>query len=222
MNYVHVRHSLRPLILVIRAYLPGLTETNLKDLLDLYPLHEFTASTNLSVEFYRSSRIFRDVLMVCPSLHLGDAVARTHSTPVFHYNFNQTVIAPIVDDMNKVSGLRVGHTSEFAYVFDSFQAYNDSNYPVYPSPADYGLMERVSGSWSTFAVYGCPSSKSTDPPHTTLRGWTRAYVSRSRPHIMTIGGPHEGLSPAGGPTDQRLDERCGFLNNPAIIKALGY
>jgi carboxylesterase type B len=186
----------------------------------MYPCDEFTPGTNLSAEFYRSARIFRDVLMVCPSLHLGGAVARTHSTPVFHYSFNQTVVDTIIDAINHVSGLRAGHTSEFAYVFDSFQAYNNSGYPVYPKQGDYALMERASRSWSTFATQGHPSSQQSG--HVTLQGWTPAYASGIWPSIMSIGGPHEGMSPPGGPEDQKLKERCEFLNDPAIIAALAY
>jgi carboxylesterase type B len=156
--------------------------------------------------------------MVCPSLHLGAAVARTQSTSVFHYNFNQTVVGPVLDRMENVSGLRVGHTSEFAYVFDSFGAYNASGLPVYPSQRDYDLMQRASRTWSTFATLGNPSSQD----HDTVQGWSPAYVSEKGPYIMAIGGPHEELSPAWGPMDEKLEERCRFLNDPAIIVALGY
>ncbi|KAF1917433.1 Alpha/Beta hydrolase protein [Ampelomyces quisqualis] len=201
----------------IRAYLSGLTESSLDDLLNLYPIAEFTPGTNLSAEFYRSSRIFRDVLMVCPSLHLGEAVARTQSTPVFHYSFNQTVVDQILDPMYNVSGLQVGHTSEFAYIFDSFGKYNASGHPVYPQQNDYDLMQRGSRSWSTFATQGMPWWPDTD----TLNRWYMAY-NNGGPFIMTIGGPHEELSAAGGPPTQRLKERCGFLNDPKIIEALGY
>jgi carboxylesterase type B len=182
----------------------------------MYPISEFQAATNLSAEFYRSSRIFRDVLMVCPSLHLGEAVARTVSRPVYHYNFNQTVVDQILDPMYNVSGLRVGHTSEFAYVFDSFHAYEDAGYPINETTSDYDLMQRASRSWSTFFTTGNPALQD----HVTLQDWSLAYPSKGGPQIMTIGGPHEGMSlylP-----DQKLDERCGFLNNPAIIEALAY
>jgi carboxylesterase type B len=203
---------------VIRDYLPGLNESSLNTLLDMYPVGEFTPGLNLTAEFYRSARIFRDVLMICPSLLLGEAVARTQSTPVYHYSFNQTVVGPLLDRMDNVSGLRVGHTSEFAYVFDSFGAYNASGLPVYPSQSDYDLMKRASRSWSTFVTQGSWSSQG----HDTLQGWSPAYDSGKGPYIMTIGGPHEGLSAAWGPAKEKLEERCGFLNDPAIIAALGY
>ncbi|KAF2030772.1 alpha/beta-hydrolase [Setomelanomma holmii] len=209
----------------IRAYLPGLTEDQLEDLLNLYPHDEFEPGVNLTSEFYRSARIFRDILMVCPSLHYGRAVAAKHESAVYHYNFNQTIVGPIVDALNNVSGLGVGHTSEFAYVFDTFQAYNSTEHPVYPSASDYQLMERASRSWSSFAATGDPTYAGVDRmAHDTVREWQTAYegTSEAGPFIMTVGGPHEELSPAGGPPEQRLDERCGFLNDPAIIAALAY
>ena len=208
----------------VRAYLPGLTEASLQNLLSLYPSNEFTppAGANLSTEFYRSARIFRDVLMVCPSGLYGYAVASTVQTPVYLYDFNQTIVDTILGDILNVSGLGVGHTSEFAYVFDSFQAYNSSAHPIHPSQADYHLMQRASRSWSTFAATGDPRGHGA---HNTLWSWSTAYrdqADQAGPFIMTIGGPHEGLSPAGGVRDQRLMERCEFLNDPAIIDALGY
>jgi carboxylesterase type B len=202
----------------IRAYLPGLNQSSLNDLLGMYPISEFAPATNLSAEFFRSARIFRDVLMVCPSLHLGAAVAKTLSKPVYHYNFNQTVVDQILDPLNSVSGLGAGHTSEFAYVFDSFRAYDKAGFPVQESRKDHELMERASRSWSTFFATGSPEVKL----HATLHNWSGAYASNNGPFIMTIGGPHEGMSPAGGPVGQRLSERCRFLNDAAIIEALGY
>jgi carboxylesterase type B len=209
----------------IRAYLPGLTEDQLEDLLDLYPHDEFEPGVNLTSEFYRSARIFRDVLMVCPSLYYGRAVAAKRSEAVYHYNFNQTIVGPIIDAMLNVSGLGAGHTSEFAYIFDSFQAYNSSEHSIYPSVSDYQLMERASRSWSSFAATGDPTYLCLEHiPHNTVRGWKTAYEgdADTGPFIMTIGGPNEEISAAGGPPEQRLVERCGFLNDPEIIAALAY
>lgn len=201
----------------IRAYLQGLTNDSLETLLNMYPHDEFTPGTNLSSEFYRSARIFRDVLMVCPSLLYGAAAAKVNQEPVYHYNFNQTIVGPILDDMLNVSGLGVGHTSEFAYVFGSFEAYNSSAHPIYPSQGDYALMRRASSAWSTFAATGDPTKSRLAVP-----GWLKAYSADEGPYIMTIGGPHEELSPAFGPPEEMLVERCGLLNDPKIIEALGY
>ncbi|KAL5115377.1 hypothetical protein ACEQ8H_006753 [Pleosporales sp. CAS-2024a] len=202
----------------IRGYLPGFNQTSLEHLLGMYPVSEFAPATNLSGEFFRAARVFRDILMVCPSLHLGAAVAKTQMKPVYYYDFNQTVVGPLVDRASNVSGLGPGHTSEFAYVFDSFRAYDDAGYQVKETANDYELMQRVSRSWSTFAATGNPVRKDGD----TLQGWSQAYASGDSPSIMVIGGPHERLSPAGGPPVQKLDGRCAFLNDPDIIRALGY
>lgn len=210
----------------IRAYLPGLTEKSLQQLLGLYPSTEYKPGVNLSIEFYRSSRIFRDVLMVCPSLYLGAGVAKTHGVPVYHYDFNQTIVGPIVDKLANVSGMGVGHTSEFAYVFDSVDAYRKAGYQVDFTQADRALVERASRSWSNSISRGFPSLN--DSEHNTLKGWNPAYNGTGGPYVMTIGGPHERLSALAGPGSihevevQRLKERCDFLNSPEIIAALQY
>jgi carboxylesterase type B len=200
----------------IRAYLPGLTESKLQSLLNLYPSSEFSATEQLSAEFYRSARMFRDVLMVCPSLLLGAAVATTHSIPVFHYDFNQTIVDKVYAATQNISGLGVGHTSEFAFVFNTFSAYDTPEYTVTPTESDLELMKRASRSWSRFASLGSPA-------------WLEAYGSYG-PFINTLGGPQEGMNSIndrGLPMSdavaaQRLEERCAFLNDPEIINALGY
>ncbi|KAH7076184.1 Alpha/Beta hydrolase protein [Paraphoma chrysanthemicola] len=207
----------------IRAYLPGLTETQLEDLLNLYPHDEFKPGVNLAPEFYRSARIFRDIIMVCPSLYYGRAVAAKHEEAVYHYSFNQTIAGPILDAMLNVSSLGPGHTSEFAYIFDTFKAYNSTEHPIHPTASDYQLMERASRSWSSFAATGDPTFLGAYS-HNTVRGWSTAWEGDDEqgPYIMTIGGPNEKISAAGGPPEQKLVERCGFLNDPAIIAALAY
>lgn len=200
----------------IHTYLPSLSKAQLSALLALYPIKEFTPppDSTLTPEFYRSARIFRDILMVCPSLLYGAAMSKTHDTPIYHYDFNQTIVDKLEDRQLNVTGLGVGHTSEFAYVFDSFGAYN-----VTPSEADKALMRRTSRSWSSFAATGDPKGGQR---RMTLRSWNEAWEEEKGPAIMTIGGSREGSSPAGGVVEQRLEERCGFLNDPEIIEALGY
>lgn len=48
----------------IRGYLPGFSEASVEKLLGMYPVSEYKPGVNLTVEFYRSARIFRDILMV--------------------------------------------------------------------------------------------------------------------------------------------------------------
>lgn len=210
----------------IRSYLPALPEPSLETLLGLYPVAEFKppTGTNLTAEFYRAARIFRDILMVCPSIHLGAAMHKTYAGPVFHYDFNQTILDPILEHLTNVSHLGVVHTSEFAYVFGTWQAYNNSGNPLNPTTSDYALQERASRSWSSFATFGHP----TIAGDVTVQGWLDAYSTPNQTHVMTIGGPWEGWWPLGGVGSpevvqrQRLVERCEFLNSPEIIEGLQY
>ena len=208
----------------VRDYLPAMPEASLTTLLDMYPISEFPASKDLSAEFYRSARIFRDILMVCPSLHLGGAVSKTYETPVYFYNFNSTILDPILAFTSNLSGYGVVHTSEFAYVFDSFNTYNVSGYPFDPTEADYELSRRASRSWSTYASTGHPTCETGE----TVEGWNAAFSRPGGPYVMTIGGPNAGLSALSGGNAkgpvlvQRLEERCTFLNSPEIIQALQY
>ncbi|KAF2846439.1 alpha/beta-hydrolase [Plenodomus tracheiphilus IPT5] len=210
----------------IRRYLPAMPEASLIQLLNMYPVDEFKAGLNLTAEFYRSARMFRDILMICPSLHLGEAVKKTQHVPVFFYNFNQTILDPLLVYVTNISGYGIVHTSEFAYVFDSFESYNVSGYTLHVIQADRDLAVRASRSWSTYASKGYPVAQGRPSP--TLEGWEDALSRPGGPYVMTIGGPSEGLFALTGPNStevvqvQKLDERCRFLNSPAIIKALQY
>lgn len=213
----------------IRAYLPAMPEASVAQLLNMYPVDEFKASVNLTAEFHRSARIFRDILMVCPSLHLGEAVEEKYHGPVFFFNFNQTILEPLLEHETNVSGYGVVHTSEFAYMFDSFRAYDVSGYPLHAAQADRDLAVRASRSWSTYASKGhAVAPSSPEHPSTTIQGWDGAFSCPGGPYVMTIGGPSEGFFALTGVNStevvrtQRLEERCGFLNSRAIIEGLQY
>ncbi|KAF2993524.1 hypothetical protein E8E13_001923 [Curvularia kusanoi] len=209
----------------MRSYLPALPEQSLKDMLNMYPAADFAPppGTNLTAEFYRSARIFRDILMVCPSLHLGAAVHAKYATPVFHYDFNQTILEPILEHAINVSHLGAVHTSEFAYVFGNVEAYNNSDNPIHLTESDYALQNRSSRSWSAFATYGHPSQGDV-----TVQGWRDAYSAPGQTHVMTIGGTFEGWWPLDGDGSpevvqkQKLIKRCDFFNSPEIIAGLQY
>jgi carboxylesterase type B len=206
--------------------LSAMPEKSLDDLLDLYPVAEFAppSGTNLTAEFYRSARIFRDILMVCPSLYLGAAMHKTYSAPVYHYDFNQTILDPILEHTINVSHLGVVHTSEFAYVFGNVEAYNNSGNPINLTASDYALQERASRSWSAFASTGFP----TRSGEVTVQGWLDAYSTPNQTHVEVVGGPWEGWWPLSGAdspdvvSKQKLVERCAFLNSPEIIHGLQY
>ena len=215
----------------VHLYWPGLSETSISTILSLYPSSTFSPnpSANLSAEFYRSAEIFRDILFVCPSFLLGNAMSakfQDQTPPVYYYEQNQTILTTLLDKFI-APGLGVIHISELAYVYANFTAYNATG-DVHPSPSDIELLKQESRSWSTFANTFKPSSNAKE----TLKGWTPAYDNWNKgmfdAKLMVIGGPEAGISTldAEGASEavaaQRLGDRCGFLNQPAIIKQLQY
>ena len=210
----------------IRGYLPAMPEDSLTELLDMYSVEEFGTSVNLTQEFYRSARIFRDILMVCPSLHLGGAVEKKYEGPVYFYNFNQTILDPILEYTEDIYGFGVVHTSEFAYIFDSMQAYNTPDYQLDPTESDYELAKRASRSWSTFVATGVPTM--SGPDSITLLNWNEAFSRPGGPYVRTIGGANPSNSALGQANatqafaEQRLQERCAFFNSPEVIQYLQY
>ncbi|USP77594.1 hypothetical protein yc1106_04868 [Curvularia clavata] len=210
----------------VRGYLPGMSEELLSELLDMYPVEEFGTSVNLTQEFYRSARIFRDILMVCPSLYLGTAIDDLYNPPVYFYDFNQTILDPILEFAEHIAGFGVVHTSEFAYIYDSMNVYKDAGYPVNPAAYDLEIVMRASRSWSTYVSRGVPAIDG--PQSTTLLNWDEAFSRPGGPYVRTIGGSHpsnNALGQANATQEmavQRLQERCAFFNSPEVIAALQY
>ncbi|KAI0159790.1 putative lipase [Xylariaceae sp. FL1272] len=210
----------------VRASYPGISAENLDKLLALYKTDDFAADaqSNHSSEFYRSSRISRDIVMVCQSLLVGHALAQAGNN-VFHYDWNQTIVGPALASVRGLYGVGVPHTAEFAYVFGNLSAYDVNGYPFEPTEKDYALAIRGSRSWSTFACTGSPSLDS----HDTFIGFERAYrTGDGDPYIFVVGGPREGLSAVDGPLAteeieaQKIRERCALLNSPELIEQLAY
>ncbi|KAK7563761.1 Alpha/Beta hydrolase protein [Phyllosticta paracitricarpa] len=90
---------------------------------------------------------------------------------------------------------------------------------------DYALLRAVSRCWSTFAWYVTPSVEGKD----TLAGWTPACArGGNETDLFVIGAPEEGLSAVEGKNaktvvaEQRLCERCGFLNSEEVVRELLY
>ena len=209
------------------SYLPDINMTSLRALLALYPISDFEANpaANLSTHFYRSSRIFRDVLMTCMPIWYAENLHQM-GNGIYLYDQNATILDPALSSLG-YPGLGSVHTSEFAYVFANFSNLNDSGLPVDPSPADYVLQKQESRSWSTFAATGQPFLANRD----TLKGWDLAFANSKRYNetdIYVIGGPSPGFSALGGPrsmpavANQKLKKRCDFLNSPDIINQLRF
>ncbi|KAI0137516.1 Alpha/Beta hydrolase protein [Xylariales sp. AK1849] len=210
----------------IQSYVPTMTASNVDELLSLYPVSDFPADTaaNLSAEFYRTARIFRDILMTCQPVWYAENMAAA-GNDVFLYDWNQTILDPILEFVDGQAGLGPIHTSEFAYVFGNLSHYNVSGYPFDPTPEDYALETRGSRSWATFASTGRPGAEGKD----TFQGFDTAFVDGDDTYsVFVVGGAHEGLSAIDGPGStpefavEKLRERCAFINSPEIIEELRY
>ncbi|KXJ85849.1 putative lipase [Microdochium bolleyi] len=213
----------------IRVKYPWLSEANLDTLLALYPVAEFPANktANRTSESYRAARIWRDVLMVCQPMHLAAtlAAAASSGSDVYLYNWNQTVTGPALAAVRGLYGVGVPHTGEFAYTFGNISVYDVNGYPFDPAPEDFALQHRGARSWSTFATTGKPYVNG----RSTFIGWDKAYQNtRGGPFVWVAGGPNEGLSAIDGPeaipemAEQKLRERCAFINSPEMIEQLRY
>ncbi|KAI8963326.1 alpha/beta-hydrolase [Daldinia sp. FL1419] len=215
----------------IQTYIPSINASSIDKLLSLYPSSEFTANTaaNLSSEFYRAARIFRDILMVCEPVYYGAALSAKGNS-VYLYDWNQTILDPILAYTDGLGGLGPVHTSEFAYIFGNLSHYNVSNYPFDPTPEDYSLAARGSRSWSTFTSRGVPGLQG----HDTFEGFTPSFPvgveskTGEAFSVFVAGGPSEGLSATDGPGSrpeiaaQKLKERCAFINSNEFIQGLKF
>lgn len=211
----------------VTSYLPDMNDTSVDGLLEQYPVSNFTAneSANLTAEFYRSNRIFRDVLMVCMPTWFGEQVSQMGNN-VYLYDQNASVLTSIIDGLG-FPGLGPVHTSEFAYVYANLSHYNIAGLDYAPTPEDEALVTPQSRSWSSFIALGQPSLDSRD----TLHGWTPAFqyaAKKNETDIYVIGGGSGGLSAQQGDGSmpavaaQMLKERCAFLNSPAVIDQLRF
>ena len=63
--------------------------------------------------------------MVCEPLLLARAIQKKGNV-VYLYNFNQTLLDPIIEYVSGIKGIGVVHTSEFAYIFGNLSHYNVS------------------------------------------------------------------------------------------------
>ncbi|EAS34764.3 uncharacterized protein CIMG_00118 [Coccidioides immitis RS] len=208
----------------VSSYLPAMTDDSVKSLLELYPSSDFSddPTANRTAQFYRSARMFRDIIMTCMPIWYGENLARK-DIDVYLYDFNQTLVAPILAAIGS-PGLGAIHTSEFAYVFGNISHYDIPGYPFDPVDSDRRLAIEASRSWSSFASVGRPSVRGKE----TLKGWEKAFARGNNTSIYVAGGPSAGLSPWDGRRAkpairaQKLRERCMFLNSPEIREQMQF
>ncbi|XXG98130.1 Suppressor of Sensor Kinase (SLN1) [Hypoxylon texense] len=215
----------------IQTYVPNVSPANVDELLSLYPVGDFAAdpAADLSAEFYRAARVFRDIIMVCEPVRFASVLAAAGSE-TYLYDWNQTILDPILAAAAGQAGLGVVHTSEFAYVYGNLSHYDRPGYPFAPAPADYALLRRGARSWSTFVSTGKPALAGSE----TFQGFGAAIPAGTSSgenqtwSLFVAGGPDEGFSVVDGPGSkpaiaaQKLRERCAYLNSPEIIEQLRF
>ena len=212
----------------VHSYAPDLTDKHLNHLLSLYPSTEFhnshfaNGTLQLHAETYRCGRIFRDLAFTCQSVFVGERFADA-GNEVYLYDQNQTAEKTFFELVGRY-GIGVGHTSELPFIFGNLSIYSTPESK--PTESDYRLRDRESRSWSSFVAIGRPSLEG----HDTLQGWRPAAFEDENYGTYLIGGPFEGYSGSvgGNPqsrkhmADEKLWERCRFINSPEIVQELGY
>ena len=142
--------------------------------------------------------------------------------PVYYYVQNQMILTTLLDKYIS-PGLGVIHSSEQAYIYANLTAYNATG-DIYPTVSDVELLRQESRSWSTFVSMFKPSVFEKK----ILEGWMPAYNHVNdceNAKMMVISGPEAGMSSLDGGdavARQRLGDRCGVSNQPAIIRQLQY
>ncbi len=206
----------------ITSSIPDVTSDNVDKLLALYPSAEYQPNpAGFSSEFNRAENIVRDISLVCPSMFLGEKLAKAGGD-VYLYDWNQTILDGVMSTVYGRGGFGVTHSSELAYVYGNLSHYNVSWFPFHVTPSDYALQDRGTRSWSSFASTGKPGLVG----HDTFVNFTKAFPGGNETYIFIAGGPEEGLSAIDGPKSnpviqkQRLRERCQFLNSPELIQQL--
>lgn len=216
-----------------KSYFPNYSDDIGKKLLSLYPESEFetqaaTSKPATSPQFFRASRIVRDIDPVCPLLAFSRKVQQFGESEVYLAVLNSTRLTPYWDEWGMPLG--ISHLSDIPYFF---------NEPL-PSPGDNGaeafaLAAPYSGSFASFANTGDPVSKGK----TTFQEWPAAFTEGSKDlNILVIGGSEGSelvdagdverqnrflktelrkrkmLSPlASSEEEEKLIERCAYISS---------
>lgn len=210
-----------------KGYFPNYSDDIGKKLLSLYPESEFetqaaTSKPATSPQYFRASRIVRDIDPVCPMIAFSRKVQQHGESEVYLGVLNTTRLTPYWDSWGMPLG--ISHLSDIPYFF---------NEPL-PSPGDnsaeaMALAAPYSGSFASFANSGHPVSEGK----TTFQKWPAAFKEGSKDlSILVIGGPEGNeLADAGAgekqhrfmktelrkravsEEEEKLIERCEYISS---------
>lgn len=86
-------------------------------------------NNKLSREFYRAAKIFRDITMTCQSFYFANHL-KDKKNQTYFYEWNQTILDPILEHLGHPAGMGPIHTSEFAYMFGKPLARQRQRVPI--------------------------------------------------------------------------------------------
>lgn len=209
---------------VVAYYSRSLSNSTRDQLLSLYPVEEFeaqvTENDTFTAQWYRASRIYRDMHTGCGSLNLTGEFSRQGNNPTYVFAVNSTRLQPVWNSINQ-SEYQIGHSSDIPYVFNEVIAGGDN------SKSAFQLSAEVSESISAFAALGNPS--------TSVFDWPAAWSAESGGDatVFVVGGPYGSGPAALGPgrgvpatssaeeqrsralAQEKLVERCAFIDSLA-------
>ncbi len=194
------------------------SNSTLEQLLSLYPVEDFesqvTENSTFTAQYYRASRIYRDIHMTCPAINLTSEISLQSSAQTYLFTLNSTRFQPVWDAIGQPE-YQIAHSSDVPYFFDVDIVGGDN------SASALQLSAEVSRSFSAFASSGDPSTPDFDWP-VAWKGQDRVDAT-----VFVIGGPYGSgaaqLSLAGTSVadDERsealavekLGERCAFIDS---------
>lgn len=217
----------------IEGFASGLTDADYEDLFSHYPASDFEEEFEsyesrrgesdpvAPINFYRVSRILRDLLFSCSSIQYGYEMSKQSKAldPTFPgvrlYDLNQTMLTPLF----KAAGMPyvgVCHGSDTNYIFDGL--YPEGNV----TEADQQLSNSVAGSFIHFATTGTPNFIQDGHP----TPWPESFPtfierSASEPaeiNLQLIGGP---LGTGFSPLIRKSGDAAHFATVDASMKIPG-
>ncbi|CAI6332772.1 unnamed protein product [Periconia digitata] len=156
--------------------------------LDNYNARKENSEPAISIHFFRLTRILRDMLFTCSSLHFGRAVAQQSKlldndfAGVHLYVLNQSMLTPLWKRAG-MPYIGVSHGSDHNYIFGGHFPEGEV------SPADQELSEKFVKSFAAFAYTGNPNlSRDADFQDWPAVGEGERAASGEIP-LQVIGGP---------------------------------
>lgn len=170
---------------VVAFYGRSFSGSSLDKLLSLYPVEDFEAQVieghHLTAQWYRATRIYRDLNMACPSLNITGEISLQSNVPTYLFAVNSTRLQSVWDSMNKPQW-QIAHVSDIPYIFNQVIEGADNS----KSAMDFSAQ--VCRTLPAFATSGDPSTSLFDWPVAWKEGGGNAT-------IFVMGGPY-GAGPA--------------------------